>query len=149
MVQRIKSRLRDGDASSSPQSDIAWGLADALREARLSRKLSQTDLARKLGLRQRQISDLERATIDSRLSTIHNVARALDLELMLIPRHLISAVEALQRAGSDVGKQPLYTLTDDEAPDLPEEAPQPEVCDSREPSDPSHPGSRPCKGQQQ
>jgi hypothetical protein len=52
--------------------------------------------AQKLGLRQRQISDLERGTTDSRLSTIQNVARALDLDLMLIPRHLLAAVEALQ-----------------------------------------------------
>lgn len=149
MVQRIKSRIRDGNSSSSPQSDIALGLAAALRGARLSRKLSQTDLARKLGLRQRQISDLERATIDSRLSTIQNVARALDLEVMLIPRHLISAVEALMRAGSDVGKQPLYTLTDDDTPDLPDEPPQPEVGDNREPSGPSHLESSPRKGRRQ
>jgi transcriptional regulator with XRE-family HTH domain len=72
-------------------------------------------LASKLGLRQRQISDLERATIDPRLSTLQNVARALDLELMLIPRHLISAVEGLQRAGTDSAKRPMYALGEDEA----------------------------------
>jgi transcriptional regulator with XRE-family HTH domain len=149
MVQRVKSPISDEDTYSSPQSDIAQGLAAPLREARLNRKLTQAELARKLGLRQRQISDLERATIDSRLSTIQNVARALGLELMLIPRHLISAVEALQRTGSDVSNRPLYALSDDDAANLPDEPPQPEVGDSRETSGPSHAESRQPKGRQQ
>lgn len=149
MARYRKSRKSDVRPQLSLKNDFAIGLAGALREARLNRRLSQAELARKLGLRQRQISDLERATIDSRLSTIQNVARALGLELMLIPSHLISAVDALQRAGSDVGNRPLYTLSDDDTPDLPHEPPQPEVGDSREPSGPSHSGSRPRKARQQ
>jgi transcriptional regulator with XRE-family HTH domain len=149
MVKRDKSLKSDGQSSSSLHSDIARQVADVLREARLSRKLSQAELARRLGLRQRQISDLERATVDSRLSTIQNVARALGLELTLIPRHLISAVEALQRAGNDAGKRPLYTLGDDDAQDLPDKSPQPEVGDSRESSGPSDHGSRRRKRRQQ
>jgi transcriptional regulator with XRE-family HTH domain len=84
-----------------------------LRDARLNRKLSQEELAKKLGFGQRQISDLERARVDPRLSTIRDVARVLDLELMLIPRQLISAVEGLIRgtAGSD---RPLYALGEDD-----------------------------------
>lgn len=143
MVQRKKSRTSDSRSSLSLKSDIAATLADVLRQARLNRKLSQAELARKLGLRQRQISDLERATMDSRLSTLQNVARALDLELMLIPRHLISAVEALQRAGSDAGKRPLYALGDDDTQGAPDEPPQPELGDSGEPSGPSDHRSRP------
>jgi transcriptional regulator with XRE-family HTH domain len=82
--------------------------------------LSQAALAAKLGLRQRQISDLERGTVDARVSTIQNVARALDLELMLIPRHLISAVESLQRAGGEGDQRPLYALDEEET--APEES---------------------------
>ena len=67
-----------------------------------------------MGLRQRQISDLERAAMDPRLSTVQNVARALDLELVLIPRPLISAVEALQRASVESIKRPMYALGDDD-----------------------------------
>jgi len=58
--------------------------------------------------------------VDARLSTIQNVARALDLELMLIPRHLISAVEALQRTGGEGDQRPLYAL--DEEKGTPEES---------------------------
>ena len=81
-----------------------------LRLARTRRGLSQQALAAKLGIRQRQISDLERSTIDPRLSTLENVARALDMELMLVPRPLISSVEALLRTGTREVERPLYAL---------------------------------------
>ena len=115
MGKRVKSLQSDTTSIASSRSDIAIALSDLLREARLKRHLSQQELASKLGLRQRQISDLERARIDPRLSTLQNVARALDLELTLIPRHLISAVEGLQRAGTDSAKRPVYALGDDDA----------------------------------
>lgn len=112
MARRVKSLQSDTTSIGSPKDDIPVSLSDVLREARLKRHLSQQELAAKLGLRQRQISDLERARIDPRLTTLQNVARALDLELMLIPRHLISAVEGLQRAGTDSAKRPMYALGD-------------------------------------
>lgn len=52
--------------------------------------------------------------MDTRLSTVQNVARALDLELTLIPRQLISAVEGLQRAGAGSPMEPMYTLDEDD-----------------------------------
>src|SRR6266571_6805825 len=121
------SRGRDSAAMQSRLRDTPLTLSEVLRSARQRKQLSQQDLARKLGLRQRQISDLERAATDSRLSTIQNVARALDLELLVIPRHLISAVEALQRAGSSVGKRPLYALSEDDTSGIPDEPPHTEV----------------------
>ena len=111
-----KSRESDITSTASPKNDIHQALFGALREARLKRNLRQEELATKLGLRQRQISDLERAAMDPRLSTIENVARALDLELMLIPRQLIAAVESLQRASSGLStNRPMYALSDDDA----------------------------------
>lgn len=120
MARRIQSLTRDEKPGKSPISDSRTSLlADVLRTRRLTRELSQAALAAKIGLRQRQISDLERGTVDVRVSTIQNVARALDLELMLIPRHLISAVEALQRSNAEGDQRPLYALGDEEeaAPD--------------------------------
>ncbi len=116
-------------------ADIHRALADGLRDARRRRHLSQQALARKLGLHQRQISDLERHTIDPRLTTIQDVARALDLELMLIPRHLISAVEALQRVGTDPASRPMYALGDDEAEFDAGHEPRVEVGGDGEPRD--------------
>jgi transcriptional regulator with XRE-family HTH domain len=133
MPSRKKSRSSDSGNESSLISD-STSLAETLKTARLSQKLSQAGLAGKLGLRQRQISDLERATIDSRLSTVQNVARALDLELMLVPRHLISAVNALLRPGSDPSRRPLYSLGDDDTLADSNAAPQREVGDRGESS---------------
>lgn len=119
MTTRTKSRKSDVNNAPSPKHDIRQGFFGALREARLKRNLSQEELATKLGLRQRQISDLERAAMDPRLSTVENVARALDLELMLVPRHLITAVESLHRASSSSStNRPIYALgEDDREPD--------------------------------
>lgn len=103
----------DDKQQTSRTGDEALSLSDVLRNARREKQFSQEQLAQKLGLGQRQISDLERAVSDSRISTVQNVARALDLELMLIPRHLIATVEALQRSGADAAKRPLYALGDE------------------------------------
>ena len=132
MTRSRQSLHRDKRTPQSRIRDTASTISDLLHEARLRKQLSQHQLADRLGLRQRQISDLERAAIDSRLSTIQNVARALDLELMLIPRHLISAVEALQRAGRDAGQRPLYALDEDETQGAPNEPTHLEVGDTRE-----------------
>lgn len=137
MPRRPQSLNSDNKTSISPKRDIRQALFDVLREARLNRHLSQQELARKLGVRQRQISDLERATMDPRLSTIQNVARALDLELMLIHRHLISAVEGLQRASSDSTKRPMYALDDDDAESDPGDQPRVEVGSTGESGEPT------------
>ena len=129
MVRIKKSLKHDSATASSLMRDSRLGLADVLRNGRYRKQLSQQQLAHKLGMRQRQISDVERAAADSRLSTIQNVARALDLELMLVPRQLIAAVEALQRAGMEDGKRPLYAL-DEEPPDVSGEVVPDEVGDA-------------------
>lgn len=147
MANARQSRNRDKSKYISRISDNPPSVTDVLRDTRLRKQLSQQELAGKLGLRQRQISDLERGAVDARLSTIQNVARALDLELMLIPRHLISAVEALQRAGSDAGKRPLYALDDEDTEAAPE-PPHVEVGDTGDVSGGTEHRPRTRKGSQ-
>lgn len=113
MSKNHKTFKGDNISESSLISDSQVGLAAVLRQAREGRGLRQQDLAARLGLRQRQISDLERAAMDPRLSTIQNVARALDLEVMLVPRHLIAVVEGLQRGGHS-SSEPMYALQDED-----------------------------------
>ena len=113
MKRSTLSPKSDTEDNKSRERDLRLSFGAAVRLAREGRGLRQQDLAAQMGLRQRQISDLERAAMDPRLSTVQNVARALDLEVMLVPRHLIAMVEGLQR-GVHASTTPMYALEDDE-----------------------------------
>lgn len=90
-------------------------LGRLLRATREQKGLTQNDLAEKLGVRQRQISDLERAAMDPRFSTVQDVARALEMEIVLIPRHLVTTVEGLtSQRGDREARTPMYALDDDD-----------------------------------
>ena len=73
-------------------------IVKALRVARESKGLSQRALAAKAGVLQTQISRIENGATDFRLSTLVALARALDLELALVPRKAVSAVQSVVRA---------------------------------------------------
>src|SRR6266446_1197817 len=69
----------------------------ALAAARRRAGLNQQALGAKIGADQSYISKIERAAVDLKTSSLIELARALDLELMLVPRQLVPAVQALQR----------------------------------------------------
>jgi predicted transcriptional regulator len=86
-------------------------LATVRREA----KLSQSALGRKVGLAQSHLSKIERGTVDPQLSNLLEIARALGLELMLVPQRLVPAVRALRRPSVREGaaeQLPAYRLDD-------------------------------------
>ena len=87
-------------------------IAGALRQARVDRKLTQVQLAKALGLTQGTISRAE-AGGDLRLGTLVEIARALNLEPVLVPRRLIPALEALL-SGSDRGRAAIFSVDGDE-----------------------------------
>jgi transcriptional regulator with XRE-family HTH domain len=87
-------------------------ISRAIRQARVDRKLSQIQLAKLLGLTQGTISRAESGG-DLRLGTLVEIARALDLEPVLVPRRLIPALEAIL-SGSDGGHSAIYTGGGDE-----------------------------------
>lgn len=70
----------------------------ALKAARESCGLSQRDLSAKAGVPQSHISKIEGGGADIRLSSLIALARALELELELVPRHLVPAVKGVLRA---------------------------------------------------
>jgi transcriptional regulator with XRE-family HTH domain len=73
-------------------------ITDALRKARQAKSLSQRALGARTGVPQSHISKIESGGADLRLSSLIELARALDLELKLIPRRAIPAVEAVVRS---------------------------------------------------
>lgn len=68
---------------------------DALREARTSKGLSQRELGERVGLPQSHVSKIEQGGVDLQLSSLSELARALDLELKLVPRQALPAVEGV------------------------------------------------------
>ncbi|PWG62713.1 helix-turn-helix domain-containing protein [Sediminicurvatus halobius] len=96
-------------------------LAARLKAARKRKGFSQRALSARTGLPQAQISKIESAKVDLRLSSLVELARALELELMLVPRKAMPAVQAVIRStegespGRDsAGVRPAYTLEDDD-----------------------------------
>ena len=71
--------------------------AEDLRRAREAKAWSQRDLSAKAGMTQAHISRIERGEVDLRLSTLLELARLLDLEVVLAPRNALTAVQALVR----------------------------------------------------
>jgi len=96
------------------------GLPKAMREelieARHERDWSQEELGKQLGLPQMHISGIETGKIVPRFDTLLDLVRGLDRDLLMIPRALVPAVQALvrnhvhpdQTREVDEGELPLY-----------------------------------------
>jgi len=65
-----------------------------VRIARESKGLTQADVGLRIGQPQSAVSRIERGG-DLRVSTLLEMARVLEMEPMLIPKHLVPAVQAL------------------------------------------------------
>jgi transcriptional regulator with XRE-family HTH domain len=98
-----------------------------LRTARDDAGLSQRELSARIGVPQSHISKIENGGTDLRLSSLVQLARALGHELVLVPRKLLPAVEAIvgnassaarKRTGQEQGlretPRPAYTLDDED-----------------------------------
>jgi transcriptional regulator with XRE-family HTH domain len=70
-------------------------IAAVLKAARTAKGLSQSALAERVGLPQSHISRIESGAVDLQASNLIQLARALDLEVSLVPRQVVPAVEAL------------------------------------------------------
>lgn len=69
-------------------------VAHALKSARVARGWSQRELSARSGLPQAQISKIENSDVDPQISTLLELARSLDLDMQLVPRAALTAVEA-------------------------------------------------------
>jgi HTH-type transcriptional regulator/antitoxin HipB len=72
-------------------------LTKALKKAREDKRLSQRALSQRVGMPQAQISRIENSAVDLRTSNLIGLARALDLEVMLIPRKYVPAVTSITK----------------------------------------------------
>ena len=70
----------------------------SLKDAREIKRFSQRALSKKVGLPQSHISKIENGAVDLQLSSLMELSRALDLEVMLVPRKLVSTVQSMVRS---------------------------------------------------
>ena len=77
-------------------------IAQGLKAARQASGLSQRALSKRAGVPQSHISKIENGGVDLRLSSLVGIARALDLEVALVPRKHLSAVRTIVRTPDDI-----------------------------------------------
>ena len=82
-------------------------LTESLITARQAHQLSQAQLADKAGLSRMAVQKLEAGTTDPRLSSLVTLARAMGMELMLVPSALRADLEAYARSGGRALGQPV------------------------------------------
>lgn len=107
------------------KSSIAENLGTQIRHARTSRKLTQPDLAARLGRDRARISELERDLLHARigrdrLALLMEICDALDLAPVLVPVEKLSAVRDMlaPAAAGTTSSGPATTAFDDVFVDL-------------------------------
>ncbi|MES2634937.1 MAG: helix-turn-helix transcriptional regulator [Pseudomonadota bacterium] len=76
-----------------------------LQSTRKAAHLTQEELAKRSGVNRMTVGRIE-SGFDPRLSTVQELARALGMELMLVPRELRREVEGFVRSGGRLLAQP-------------------------------------------
>lgn len=80
-------------------------IIDTLESARKTQGLTQEELALKAGTSRVTVGRVE-SGFDPKLATVHELARALGLELLLVPKVLAGEVQAFIQSGGRVLAQP-------------------------------------------
>jgi DNA-binding XRE family transcriptional regulator len=81
-------------------------VVDELVATRKAADRTQEDLADSAGLTRMTVQRMESKKLDPRLSTVLELARALGMDLMLVPRNLRPDLEAFMRSGGKSLGQP-------------------------------------------
>ena len=79
------------------ESETLREIGAHLRRARLSSDMTQEQLADLAGISRPRYRDIETGAAAARTTTLMNIARALGLEMMLVPQAMVPAVQALLR----------------------------------------------------
>lgn len=83
------------------ESEALLEIGRLLKKARLASELTQEQVADLAGISRPRYRDIETGAAAARATTLMNIARALGLEMMLIPQAMVPAVEALLRPHDD------------------------------------------------
>jgi transcriptional regulator with XRE-family HTH domain len=91
-------------------------LREQIKKARTKRGWGQRELGAQIGLPQPHISAIESGEIVPRFDTLLDIVRVLDMDLLLVPRSLVPAVQSLIRAQKEPEsvEKPLYAADEEE-----------------------------------
>ncbi len=95
--------------------DSGTYIGKRLKNARIEKGLTQSALGKSIGMPQGHISKIESGLVDLQTSTLIEISRILDLELMLVPLTLVRSVHALERKSDEkiIKTRPMYRLEED------------------------------------
>jgi HTH-type transcriptional regulator / antitoxin HipB len=90
-------------------------LREEIKDARTKRGWGQRQLGAEVGLPQPHVSAIESGKIVPRFDTLLDIVRVLDMDLLLVPRSLVPAVQSLIRAHKEPEsvEKPLYAADED------------------------------------
>lgn len=93
--------------SSKPLLEIG----SLLKAARKDLQLTQEQVADMAGISRPRYREIEVGSAAARVTTLINIARALGLELMLIPKAIAPAVDALLKPHDDDDDLPAFVVS--------------------------------------
>lgn len=88
-------------------------LIDTLKKARRAKGLSQQVLAAKVSVPQSHISRIESGQVNLTLASFVEIARTLELDVMLVPRQMVALVKGFMQPKQTGENRPAY-LPDEE-----------------------------------
>ncbi|MDQ0456832.1 helix-turn-helix transcriptional regulator [Rhizobium paknamense] len=88
-------------------------MGQALKARRKTLGLTQEHVAEMAGLSRPRYREIEAGSTAARATTLINIARALGLELMLVPQSLVPAVHALLQPQDDAEDLPAFMVSSD------------------------------------
>lgn len=88
-----------------------------IKKARQKKGFSQRALSLKTGIPQSHLSKIEQGLVDLQLSSLIEIARVLDLELVLVAKNLLPAVQAMHNTTLGSEPVPAYQLSNEEEDD--------------------------------
>lgn len=89
-------------------------IAQLLKSTRKGQRLTQEQVADMAGISRPRYREIEAGSSSARTTTLVNIARALGLELMLVPQALVPAVNSLLEPQDDLDDLPAFVAHPDE-----------------------------------
>ena len=116
MISDMKTNIKK-DIKMLRLEALPDDLRRILKEAREERAWTQRQLASRVGLTQKHISGIESGKIVPRYDTLLELVRALDRDLLMVPRALVPVVQSLVRdhltdQPGEGEERPLYAAVD-------------------------------------